>query len=118
MTDIFTAYDPETVPSPAVAYLDARDENRHADAAAMFAPDATVIDDGKTYEGIDAITTWIERSSTEYAYTSTRIGQQIADETHPVVRVRLDGNFPGGTVTLRYEFDLRGESISRLVIDV
>ncbi len=63
MTDTFTAYDPATLPTPAVAYLDAHDENRHADAAAVFAPDATVLDDGNTYEGIEAITAWIQRSS-------------------------------------------------------
>jgi hypothetical protein len=34
------------------------------------------------------------------------------------VQVRLDGNFPGGTVTLRYRFDLRAGLIDRLAIEV
>lgn len=118
MTDTFTAYDPATLPTPVVVYLDAHDENRHTDAAAVFATDSTVLDDGNTYEGIEAITAWIERSSTEYTYASTRIGQHVTDESHPVVQIRLDGNFPGGTVTLRYRFELQGGLISRLAIEV
>jgi len=49
---------------------------------------------------------------------ATRIGQRIADASNAVVQVRLDGNFPGGTVTLRYQFTLKHELISRLAIEV
>jgi hypothetical protein len=118
MTNTFAAYDPAFLPAPVVAYLDAHDEHRYADATAVFAPDATVLDDGNTYEGIDAITAWIETSSSEYTYTSTRIGQQVADDDHAVVRVRLDGSFPGGTVVLRYQFHLESGYISGLAIEV
>lgn len=118
MTDIFASYDPASLPAPVIAYLDARDEHHYADATAVFAPDATVLDDGNTYEGIDAITAWIETSSTDYTYTSARVGQQIADDTRAVVQVRLDGNFPGGTVVLRYRFDLDAGLINRLAIEV
>lgn len=118
MTDSFTAYAPRALPAPVLAYLDAHDENRHADAAAVFTPDATVLDDGTTYEGIGAIRAWIETSATEYTYTSTRIGQQVADDNHVVVQIRLDGDFPGGTVTLRYQFELHAGLIRRLAIEV
>lgn len=118
MTDTFTDYARAALPAPVLAYLDAHDENRHADAAAVFAPDATVLDDGNTYEGIDAISAWIETSATEYTYTSTRIGQRVGDENQVVVQIRLDGNFPGGTVTLRYQFELHAGLIKRLAIEV
>lgn len=118
MTDTLTGYDPTNLPPPVVAYLDAHDEKRYADAMAVLTSDATVLDDGSTYEGIDAISVWIERSSTEYSYTSTRVGQRVADDAHAIVQVRLDGNFPGGTVTLRYQFELRAGLISRLAIEV
>lgn len=121
MTDAFTpftAYDPAALPAPVTAYLDAHDESRFADAADVFAPEATVLDDGVIYEGIEAITAWIERASSEYAYTSTRIGQHVDGEAHAVVQVRLDGNFPGGTVILRYQFELHGGLINRLAIEV
>jgi len=117
-TGPFGDYDPVALPPAVVAYLDARDQNRHADAVATFAPDATVLDDGNTYLGVEAIGAWIESSSSEYAYTATRIGQHILDDTHAVVHVRLDGNFPGGTVTLRYQFEHRSGVIDRLAIKV
>lgn len=118
MTDTSTTRDSAPLPVPVIAYLDARDDHRHADAAATFTPDATVIDDGKTYRGIEAITAWIHSSSTDYTYTSTRIGQHGADGNHADVQVRLDGNFPGGTVILRYHFDLDAGRIGRLAIEV
>lgn len=118
MSDTVTAYHPATLPASVITYLDARDENRYADAASVFTADATVLDDGRTYEGLDLIRDWLERSSTEYTYTSTRVAQQIVDDDHTVVHVRLDGNFPGGTVTLRFQFTHRAGLISRLAIEV
>lgn len=118
MPETLTDYDPAILPTPVVAYLDAHDEKRHTDAAAVFASDAIVFDDGNTYEGIEVISAWIEKASSEYTYTSTRIGQQVADETHAVVQIRLDGNFPGGTVTLRYQFELQAGLINQLTIEV
>ncbi|WP_420120275.1 nuclear transport factor 2 family protein [Nakamurella sp.] len=118
MTDTSTAHDSAPLPVPVVTYLDARDDHRPADAAAAFAPNATVIDDGKTYQGIEAITAWIHSSSTEYTYSSTRIGHEVTDGNHADVQVRLDGDFPGGTVVLRYRFDLDAGRIGRLTIEV
>ena len=34
------------------------------------------------------------------------------------MQIRLDGNFPGGTVTLRYQFELEEDQITRLEIEV
>lgn len=116
MTTEITAYEPTQLPAPVLNYLEARDENRHADARVLFAPDATVFDDGHAYQGIDEIGAWIERSSSEYEYTVARTGQRIDDKGRVVVQIRLDGNFPGGTVTLRYQFELEKDRITRLVI--
>lgn len=118
MTTETAAYDPARLPATVLDYLDARDEDRHADAHTLFAPDATVIDDGHTYHGTDEIDAWIERSSSEYEYTATRIGQLIDDASSTTVHIRLDGNFPGGTAALRYQFTLEGDRITRLAIEV
>lgn len=118
MTDTFTGYDPQQLPNTVVAYLDARDDRRYTDAAALFAADATVVDDGTTYDGLAAITRWIEDSSTDYTYSATRLGQQVPDGDHVALRVRLDGNFPGGTVTLGYRFQVAEGRIHHLTIGV
>lgn len=118
MSNSFAPYDPSTLPSLVVTYLDAQEGHRHADALSHFAPDAVVVDDGKTYRGIDEISQWLMRSASEYEYTSTRIGQRHDDEAHTTVYIRLEGNFPGGTVTLRYMFELNRGMIRQLTITV
>lgn len=69
-----------------------------------------MIDDGSTYRGIEAITGWIEQSSKEFEYTSTRIGQVQPDEAHVVVQVRIDGTFPGGTANSATSSNLRASA--------
>lgn len=118
MIDIFTEYDPASLPAPVLGYLDAHDRGRHADARAAFAPGATVLDDGRAYRGIDEIGAWVERAASEYTYTSTRIGQRVDGDARAVVQIQLDGDFPGGTVTLRYQFELEAGLIVRLAIEV
>jgi hypothetical protein len=118
MTETFTDYRADDLPDVVVAYLDARDAQQHAAEAAAFAPDATVIDDGHTYEGIDAITAWIEGAASEFTYTSTRLGQHVVDPDHVDVVIRIDGNFPGGTATLRQRFEVADGRITRLEIGV
>lgn len=117
MSENFDHYTSERLPEVVVTYLDAHDNHRTADAAALFTPDATVLDDGTTYEGLPAITAWLQNSATEYSYTSTRIGQHSTDSRHPTVLIRLDGNFPGGTATVHYRFELDGDRIRRLAIE-
>lgn len=111
-------FNPATVPAVVVSYLDAH-ANRQADrAAAAFARDAVVVDDGRTYTGIEQIRAWLERSSSEWDYTTTPNGQKITDAEHLIVRVHLEGNFLGGHVDLRYQFTLAGELIAALAIAV
>lgn len=116
MTNDFTAYDPAGLPAPVVPYLDAHNAGLAAEATRTFAPDATVLDDGNTYRGRAEIEAWIEQSSTEYEVTQTRIGQNVDDVSRPVVKVRIDGNFPGGTATINYRFELEGGLITHLSI--
>ncbi|UBH05883.1 hypothetical protein K8P10_001394 [Leucobacter sp. Psy1] len=118
MSNNFAPYDPSTLPSLVVTYLDAQQDHRYTDALAHFTPDAVVIDDGKTYRGIDEISQWLTRSVSEYEYISTRIGQHQSGEAHVSVRIRLEGNFPGGAVALRYLFELDAGKISHLTITV
>jgi ketosteroid isomerase-like protein len=91
---------------------------RDADTAiSTFTTDATVVDDGKTYTGTDAIRGWLSRSASEYTYTTELTGSEEVDESHHVAVNHLEGNFPGGTVDLRYQFALRDNLIERLTIE-
>src|ERR1700724_3827005 len=79
-----------------------------------FADDAVVIDEGQTRRGATEIRAWRENVASAYEYTTELLDVDVAGEGKYVARVRLEGNFPGGTVDLRYRFTLDGDSIRRL----
>ena len=51
-----------------------------------------------------------------HTYTRTLLGAEPTGKTSWLVRNRLEGNFPGNVVDLRYEFTLDGDRISALTI--
>ena len=90
---------------------------RDADASlAAFARDGRVFDDGREYCGQEAIHDWLARASTQFTYTRTFL-DAIAEEPNVwLVRNRLEGDFPGGVVDLRYRFRLVDDLIIDLVV--
>ncbi|MET8327285.1 nuclear transport factor 2 family protein [Streptomyces sp. NPDC005181] len=107
----------DALPGTITRYLKAHGAHDTATAVTAFADDATVIDDGNTYEGTAEIERWLSRSATEFTYTTELTGAQQTDATRYVATHHLEGNFPGGTVDLRYQFTLRNDLIERLVIE-
>lgn len=103
------------LPVPVGRYLTAH-RDRDADAAlAVLTPDAAIVDDGRTHSGREAVQAWLGSEASEYSYriepmTAWRTGDEIT------VVQRLIGDFPGGTVDLRFTFTLASGRIDRLVI--
>jgi hypothetical protein len=64
----------------------------------------------------DRIRHWLARASTEFTYTRTLLDAQAVDSNSWLITNRLEGNFPGGIVDLRYQFVLKGDLIAELVI--
>lgn len=116
MTD-YDTYDPSLLPPAVARYLE---EHAHVDrrdaVAELFTPDARVVDEGIEYQGRGAIRGWLNKTASEYTYTSTLLGQQSAGDGKWVVLSRLEGNFPGGVVDLRYRVAVNGDHIVDLVI--
>ncbi|WP_327367022.1 nuclear transport factor 2 family protein [Streptomyces sp. NBC_01217] len=108
--------DTTDLPDVIKRYLKAHDERDTSAASAALTPDATVVDDGRTYEGIPAIEQWMNHAASEYTYTTTPIGAAYDSPDHYTVTQRLEGNFPGGTVDLHYRFTLDKGLISHLTI--
>ena len=109
-----TPIDIAAIPTVITEYLErhlTRDEDGAINA---FAPDATVVDEGRTYIGLPAIRSWLGRTSSEYTYTATVTGHEILDDGRIVVHRRLEGNFPGGIADLRSEFTLDSGLIAKL----
>lgn len=104
------------LPQAIATYQAAHDRRDVPTALAQFAADATVIDDGRTYERITGVKTFLRTAASEYTYTRTLLS---AEETAPDrwrVTNRLEGDFPGGQVDLAYEFHLTDGLITTLVI--
>jgi ketosteroid isomerase-like protein len=81
-----------------------------------FTPDATVIDEDKTFRGHDEIRRWRETVTSKFTYTLTVLSKEAVGADQYTVTVRLDGNFPANSVQLRFRFALRGGLISELEI--
>ena len=108
---------PFILPEPIAAYF-AADKHQNAEAIARcFTAHAVVKDEGHTHMGIDAIKAWKAEASTKYTYTTEPFALQ-QDGGHPVVTSRVEGNFPGSPVDLRYKFRLERGLIASLEITV
>ncbi|MFF1353436.1 nuclear transport factor 2 family protein [Streptomyces sp. NPDC058297] len=111
------AITPDALPEVITGYLKAHRAHDTATAITAFTGEATVIDDGNTYEGTESIEGWLDRSATEFTYTTRLTNAQQTDATHYIANHHLAGDFPGGTIDLRYRFTLRDDLIERLVIE-
>jgi hypothetical protein len=108
----------EILPAAITTYLEAADPGRPTDLdilMSVFAADAAVTDEGKTYRG-DEIRAWREHTATEYTYTVELVGTEQIDDDHYVVTNHLEGDFPGGQVDLKYRFALSDNLITTLEI--
>lgn len=112
-----TPYNPSILPPVIVRYLDAQvDRAQRMAISDVFACDARVVDEGIEHLGIDAIRGWLANTASEYTYTTTLTGQHCVDVDRWVVLARLEGNFPGGVDNLQFQFTVRFDKITDLVI--
>jgi hypothetical protein len=100
----------DTLPAAIRGYLAAADVR-------FFTPDAVVRDDGHVHRGTDEIRAWLGAVAGAYTWTATVTGVTPLDAGGYEVRQRLEGDFPGGVVDLRYRFTLRDGLVSGLVIE-
>ena len=109
--------DLDELPVVITSYLKAHQSRDLDTAIERYTDDASVTDEGRTYNGPDEIRAWLSRSASEFTYTiemtgATKLGDDRYDVTH-----HLEGNFPGGKVDLHFRFTLCEGKIARLVIE-
>lgn len=80
-----------------------------------FTPNAVVTDERRTHQGLDAIRAWKAETKAATKYRVTPVSAE-PDGGRVVVLGRVEGDFPGSPVMLRYRFDLEGDRISALEI--
>lgn len=101
--------EPTALPTAILTYLERSVSARPQSAARTFNDGAVVVDDGKTYTGEAAITAWLSAASAEFEYTTTQLSWARTEASTTVIN-RIEGDFPGRTVDLRYRFELGAES--------
>src|SRR5262245_57108412 len=104
------------IPRAIASYVAAQGARDFDALLGLFADDAVVVDDGKTWRGKDQIRAWREGVASAYQHTTEVRGVDRPSRGRYVARIRLAGSFPGGVAVLRYLFTLRGEQIGRLEI--
>lgn len=103
-------------PSAITTFQAAHDRRDVRVALAQFTFDAQVVDDGRTYDGIAAVESFLQHAGSEFTYTRALLeAQEIAPDRWRITN-RLEGDFPGGQVDLSYEFELVSGLIRRLTI--
>jgi hypothetical protein len=108
--------DETQAPQAITIYQAAHDRRDVPTALAQFAVDARVVDDGRTYEGISGVESFLRNAASEYTYTRTLVAAEEIGPDRWRVTNHLEGNFPGGHVDLSYEFQLVGALIVCLTI--
>lgn len=104
------------VPPVVTRYLEAADQGDARAVAACFVPDGTVMDEGVTYRGRQAIIGWRHQLSSTWEYTSRVTSSRPVDEHRFLVGVLVEGNFPGGRADLTYSFSVDGGQLTALAI--
>jgi hypothetical protein len=102
-------------PTAIAAYLEA---DRSVDSGAfdqVFLPDAVVIDEDRTIEGLDAIKTWKAESREKYRYTVEPL-ELTQEGDKATLSATVSGDFPGSPVVLTYAFVLDGDKVKSLEI--
>ena len=102
------------LPEPIQAYFNADKDNGKA-LADCFTEQGIVIDEKQTYNGRAAIERWREQAKSKYVYTSEPF-DVIEHDRQIIVSSRLQGNFPGSPINIRYRFVLQGNKIASLEI--
>jgi hypothetical protein len=83
--------------------------------ASCFASDATVRDEGRTFEGLEAIKVWHAEARKKYQHTVAPLNI-VQRDGKTVVTGRVSGSFPNSPVNLEHIFELAGNKVVSLDI--
>jgi len=106
---------PMHLPRPIEIYFDSDKAQDTEALATCFAADATVLDEGRTFEGLAAIKAWRVGAKRKFAYTVEPL-EAVQRDGKTVVTASVSGNFPGSPVSLAFVFELKHDRIASLEI--
>jgi hypothetical protein len=103
------------LPKPIELYFTAENANNAEGLAACFIREGTVLDEGRTLKGREAIKAWNLATKAKYGHAVEPL-EIDEDAERVVVKGRVSGNFPGGPIVLPFSFQLAGDQIAHLEI--
>jgi hypothetical protein len=103
------------LPKPIETYISSENAHDTETLATCFAADATVLDEGRSFEGLTAIKEWNAETKKKYDHTVEPI-DAVEQGGKTVVTSKVSGNFPGSPVNLKFIFRLQGDKIASLEI--
>jgi hypothetical protein len=80
---------------------------------ALFAPGATVDDEGFEYKGLDSIRGWIAETVERFRFSVDVVDAAHAKEHASIVGI-VTGEFPGSPAQVRYDFQIDQQKIVSL----
>jgi SnoaL-like domain len=102
-------------PVPIERYVQIANSGTVEAASECFALDATVYDEGWTYEGVAAIKNWMAATKKKYGHTITPL-ELAGRGGQSILKAQLTGNFPGSPITVNFSFVLADGKIRSLEI--
>ena len=84
-------------------------------AAHCFSTEGEVLDEGKTHHGSAEIAGWLDASRQAYSAHLTPVRIEGGAES-PLVHVKVEGNFSGSPIVLKFHFTLAEKFIQNLEI--
>jgi len=103
------------LPLPIERYLAAENMGDPDSLSEIFAPRATVLDEGRAHVGLDEIRKWRVSTKAKYGHQVTALASRESGG-RTVVDVRMTGRFPGSPVTVAFVFALAGGKIEALEV--
>jgi hypothetical protein len=103
------------LPPPIDLYVEIENSGDIEALSECFAYNATVRDEGHTYEGLAAIKEWKADTKKKYNHTVAPLAVAHRDGK-TVLKAKLTGNFPGSPLTLEFSFLLKDGKIVSLEI--
>ncbi|PIP95181.1 MAG: polyketide cyclase [Bdellovibrio sp. CG12_big_fil_rev_8_21_14_0_65_39_13] len=96
-------------------YVEASNASDLESTLSCFSPKATVLDEGETLSGHDAISTWFRKTRAKYQFKAKPIAFEDKGE-EVILKAQVSGNFPGSPVNLDYKFKIKSGLIEDLRI--
>lgn len=99
--------------SPLADFISATNARDTEALFALFAPNATVDDEGFQYRGLDSIRGWIAETVERFSFNIKVLDASQAAEKASIVGV-VTGDFTGSPAQVRYDFKLDQQKIVEL----